>query len=80
MSSRSRGKHSPVEGKALVFQHVTAGQGRPAHTPAPSALEPEAGACEGLVRCPPLARDARSNLQHHKTQNVLEEFLPVALR
>lgn len=49
VSSRSRGEAQPRGGKALVFQHITAGQGRPAHTSAPSALKPEAGACEGLV-------------------------------
>lgn len=38
--------------KALVFQEVTSGQARPDHTTAPSTLEPEAGAYEGLIPHP----------------------------
>lgn len=56
--------------KALVFQEVTSGQVRPDHTMAPSTLEPQAGAYEGLVPHSSLARCARSYLQHHKTQNI----------
>lgn len=44
--------------KALVFQEVTSGQVRPDHTTAPSPLELEAGAYEGLVPCSSLVRGA----------------------
>lgn len=41
--------------KALVFQEITLGQGRPDHTTAPSTLEPEAGAYGGFFSCPSFA-------------------------
>lgn len=50
------------------------------HTRTPAALG-QTGACrDSLVSGPSLAVGAKRALQHHETQNVLQEFLPVALR
>lgn len=39
----------PWREKALVFQEITAGQGRRDLATAPSTLEPEAGTYKGLI-------------------------------
>lgn len=49
------------------------------HTRTPATLG-QTGAFEGLILSPSLAVGAERSLQHHKTQNILQEFLPVALR
>lgn len=49
------------------------------HTRTPATLG-QTGAFEGLILSPSLAAGAERSLQHHKTQNILQEFLPVALR
>lgn len=68
--------------KARSFLEVSSGKaGGPHQDTCRSGSLGQTGACrDSLVSGPSLAVGAERALQHHETQNELQEFLPVALR